>query len=246
MAKPQKSYPGSATNGARKEAIDEDGDAALRQALAAHGDDLAAAVDRTDDLEGVLTTAILVASTADEDELDHVTSSAANLVRAADGLTTEGAASLATQVGDSADDLAASLDTVTELQREGHLDDLVTIATAFAESLSPEEVEELATVLEENGTDVVEALDVVLELQREGHLADLVETAKVISTLEIDETTARGLNDFFAAVGDAQRESEPIGPLEMLRGLTSRDARAGMGYLLAILKAQGRRLRRRR
>jgi uncharacterized protein YjgD (DUF1641 family) len=243
MAKPQESYPETATNGTRKR--DADGRAALEAALDAHGEELAGVVEGTDELGGVLTTAILVAASADEAELDHITSSTANLVEAADGLSTDGAAALAGELGDNADDLAATLETVLALQREGHLDDLVTVATAFAESLSPEEVEELATMLEDNGTEIVEALDVVLDLQREGHLEDLVGLAKTLSVLEIDEDAARGLNNVLGAVGEAQRDSEPVGLLGTVRQLGNRDARAGLGYLVAILKAQGRRLRER-
>jgi uncharacterized protein YjgD (DUF1641 family) len=119
----------------------------------------------------------------------------------------------------------------------------VTLATAFSGSLSPDEVEELATMLEENGTELVEALDVVLDLQREGQLGDLVDLAKTLSVLDIDEDTARGLNHLLGAVGEAQRDSEPVGLFGLVRQLGSRDARAGLGYIVAILRAQGRRLR---
>jgi uncharacterized protein YjgD (DUF1641 family) len=244
MARPRDTYPEAATNGARERASG-DGEAALREALAEQGDDLAAAVERTDDLADVLATAVLVVASADEEDVDRITSSTANLVAAADGLTTDGAAALAGDVGEHADDLSASLETVVRLQREGHLDDLVTVATAFSESLSPEELEEFAATLERDGADVVEALDVVLELQREGHLDALVDVAGTLSAVEVDADAARGMSGFLGAVGEAQRESEPLGPLGALRALWSRDARAGLGYLVAILKAQGRRVRER-
>lgn len=243
MAEPQSSYPETATLGGREAPLDEEGEDALRRALAANGEDLAAVIDQTDQAEDLLRTAILVAASADEDELERITDSTSNLVRAADGISTEGTADLAADLGANADDLSDALDSVVALQHEGHLDDLLTLATAFSESLSPAEVAELATMLEENGTDLVESLDAVLELQREGHLADLVETAKVVSTLEIDESTAQGLNDLLSAVGEAQRESEPVGLFGALRRLAGRDAREGLGYLVTVLKAQGRRLR---
>ena len=245
MAQPQESYPETATNAATDRNGDGEGEAALREALDDHGAALAKAVESSDELEDALTTAIIVAASADEEELEHLTGSAANLVQAADGLSTDGAADLATDLGANADDLSASLDTVLELEREGHLDDLVELSTAFTESLSAEELEELSTMLEENGTELVEALDLVLELQRGGQLENLVGLAKTFSDLEVDDDAARGMNAFLASVGEAQRESEPVGPLGMLRGLGSRDARAGLGYLLALLKAQGRRIRER-
>jgi len=243
MAKPQESYPESATLGAEKAATNGEGQSAIEAALAEHGEDLAGAIEGMDDLEGVVETAIIVAASANNEEVEHITDSTANLVEALDGLTTEEAATLATALGDTADDVADSLETVVRIQQEGHLDDLVRIATAFADALSPEEVEELATTLETNGTDLVEALDVVLELQREDHLEDLVALATTLSTLEIDEDTVTGLNTVLAAVGEAERHSEPVGLLGALGALRTPDARAGLGYLVAILKAQGRRLR---
>jgi len=245
MAEPTDSYPSSATNAARKERTNGEGRAELEDALDEHGADLAAAVERTDELGDALTTAILVLASADEDELDHVTESTANLVAAADGLTTEAAADLAEELGENAEDLSATLDTVLDLQRSGHLDDLTTVAAAFAESLSPEEVEELATTVEEHGGELVDALDVVLELQREGHLEGLVDLARAFSSLEVEEETVEGLNAVLGAVGDAQEEAEPVSLLGSLRRLRSKDARAGLGYLIALLKAQGRRIRER-
>ena len=194
MAEPTDAYPDAATNAGRPRDTG-DGEAALRDALDAHGEDLAAAIERSDEVADLLETAILVAATADEDELERLTDSTANLVQAADGLSTEGAVELAEDVG-------------------------------------------------ENGEDLAEALAVVLSLQREGHLEDLVDLAKTLSALDLDPETVAGLNTVLGAVGEAERESEPVGVLGLLRGLRSRDARAGMGYLLALLKAQGRRLRR--
>lgn len=240
MARPTDTYPETATHGSSKHRTNGEGDAALEEALSEHGEALAVAVESTDELQDALATAILIAASADEDELDHVTDSAANLVAAADGLTTDGAAALATDLGDNAEELSASLDTVVALQREGHLDDLAAVATAFAESLSAAEVEELSSMLEEDGTEVVEALDMVLELQRGGQLKDLLDLAETLSTLDVDEDAAAGLNALVGAVGEAERDSEPVGFVGFLRGLRSRDARAGLGYLLELLKALGR------
>jgi len=244
MAEPTDAYPEEATKGGRPSENGE-GAAALDEILDAHGGDLAAALDRTDEAADLVETAVIVLASADEEEVEALTESTGNLVEAADGLTTEGAARLATDVGENGDDLRDALHTVLALQREGHLDDLATVARAFSESLSPDEVEELATLLEENGAETVEALDVVLDLQREGQLEDLVALAGTLSALEIDADTAAGLNTVLASVGEAQRESEPVGLIGFVRGLASRDARAGLGYLLALLRGQGRRLRER-
>lgn len=244
MADPSESYPESATLGGDAKRTNGETPESLRVALAEHGEELAAAIETTDELSDILTTAIIVAASADEAELDHVTNSTANLVEAADGLTTDQAAQLASELGENADDLSDALETVLELQRTGNLDDLVSIASAFSESLSADEVEELGTMLEQNGSDLVDALDVVLELHREDQLEDLVALAETLSTLEIDQDTADGLNTVLGAVGEAQRTSEPVSLLGLLRGFGSKDARAGLGYLLSLLKAQGRRVRR--
>lgn len=243
MAEPTDTYPESATQGGRPRE-NGDGEAAVREVLDEHGEALAAAIDRSDEARDLLETAILMIATAHEDEIDHLTESSANLLHAVDGLSTEGTAALAADVGDNADDLAGALETILALQRDGHLDDLTTIATAVSGSLSPDEVEELASLLAENGSEAVESLDVVLELQREDHLENLVELASTLSTLEIDAETARGLNAVLGAVGEAGRESKPVGVVGALRELRSSDARAGIGYLLTMLKALGRRLRR--
>jgi uncharacterized protein YjgD (DUF1641 family) len=257
MADRQPSYPESATQGGGRDgptgdAADGSGDgqagegvAALRATLDEHGDALAAAVEATDDLDDLLATAMLIVATADEDEVEQLTDSTANLLRAADGVSTAAAADLAETVGEDARDLGTALETVLAFQREGHLDDLVDLAAAFSASLSAAEVEALATTLEENGDDLVDALDVVLELHREDRLADLVELASVLSTLDVDEDTATGLNRLLGALGEAERTAEPASLLGTLRGLRTRDARAGLGYLLALLRAQGRRLRER-
>ncbi|ESP88778.1 DUF1641 domain-containing protein [Candidatus Halobonum tyrrellensis] len=247
MAKPQESYPEAATNGARKRTPDPDNEVELREALDRHGDRLAAAVENTDELEDVLTTAILVVASADEEDIDHVTESTGALLDAVDGISTAEVGDLAASVGDNADDLTETLDVVLDLQREGQLDDLVRLAAAFSESLSPAEVEELATMLEANGSELVDALDAVLDLQREGRLDDLVEIAKAVSVVDIDEDTAEGMDTFLSAIGDAHREarSGPTSLLGIVGQLTSRDARAGLAYLISLLKAQGRRVRER-
>ena len=243
MAKQQSSYPTAATHGESKDATDNEGRAELERALAEHGDELAALVRSSDELDDALTTAILVAASADEAAVDHVSDSASNLIEATDGLSTDGAATLATELGENAGELSDSLETVVSLQRAGHVDDLAAIATAFSESLSPEELEELATLLEDDGSELVEALDVVLELQREGDLTALVDTARTLSDLDLDSDTVAGMNSFLGAVGEAQRETEPMGLLGAVSALRTADARAGLGYLVTLLKAQGRRIR---
>ncbi|WP_135305587.1 DUF1641 domain-containing protein [Haloarcula amylovorans] len=244
MANPTDVYPNDATNGERSPETDE-GEAALREVVERHDEALAGAVDRTDELEDALETAILMLATANEDEIEHLTASSSNLLEAADGISTQEMAELATDIGANANELADALETVVTLQRTGDLDDLVTIATAFSESLSTEEIRDLATILEEGGGEMVDALDIVLKLQRENHLEELVALTTTLSTLEIDDNTAEGLNTVLSAVGEAQRESESVGILGLVSQLRSRDARAGLGFITELLTALGSRIRRR-
>jgi uncharacterized protein YjgD (DUF1641 family) len=245
MAEPTDSYPETATNRARKNGVDANGDgqAAIRDALETNGKSLAAVINNSDEFENALETAILVIASADQAELDEITDSTANLVAAVDGLSTEGTADLATDLGENADHLSASLETIVTLQQDGHLDDLVALATAFTDSLSPDEIEALSTMLSEHGPELVDAVEAVIELQRDGQLEDLMETATTLSALDIDEQAVAGMNDFLGAVGEAQRDSEPVGVLGTVRQLKSQDLRASLGYLLAVLKALGRRIR---
>lgn len=195
MAEPQESVPESATHGGREDR--GDGEEALRDALAEHGDRLAAAVEATDDLEELVTLAILVTASADDAEIENVTASLSALVEAGDGLATPATARLAGQVGENADDLT-------------------------------------------------DALELVLDLQREGDLEELLETAQLLAALDIDEDAVRGLNSLVSALSEAEREAEPVGLLGALRQLRSRDGRAGLGYLVGLLRALGRTVRHRR
>lgn len=191
MAKPADSYPESATLGDEGEGTGEEAPEDLRAALAAHDEELAAAVERTDELGDLLTTAVLVAASADHEEVEHLTDRTSNLVEAADGLATDETAELAADLGDNAGELARLLETLLDLQREGHLD-------------------------------------------------DLAELAEPLATLEIDEDTAEGLNAVLGAVGEAQRDSGPLSLSGLVSDLRSSELRAGVGYLLSLLKALGR------
>lgn len=194
MAKPADSYPESATLGNDDGGVDEEAPEELQAALAAHDEELAAAVGRTDELGDLLTTAIIVAASADEEEVQHLTDRTSNLVEAVDGLATDETAALAADLGDNAGELARLLETLLELQRTGQLD-------------------------------------------------DLLELAEPLATLEIDEDTAEGLNAVLGAVGEAQATAEPLSLSGLVSDLRSAELRAGVGYLLAILKALGRRVR---
>ena len=109
-----------------------------------------------------------------------------------------------------------------------------------ADALSTEGTVALAEGVGEHGDDLADALDSVLELQAEGNLDGLVELAAVVSALEIDDADVESLNRLIAAAGEAESTAEPVGPLQLLRSLGRADVRAGLGYLLAVVRALGR------
>lgn len=131
MAKPQRDYPEEATKGGSEST--GDGETALREALDEHGEAIAAALDRTDEIDDLLVTAVLIIATADEEEIENVTESLSALVEAGDGLLTEETAELAGTLGESADDLADALDLLLDLQREGDLEELLDTARLLTE-----------------------------------------------------------------------------------------------------------------
>mgnify|MGYP002762975518 CR=1 FL=1 len=167
-----------------------EGEQALREAVDEHGEQLAAALEHTDEFEDLLETVVLVVSTADEDEIAHVVGSLTNLVAAAD-------------------------------------------------DLSSDEMTRLVAMAREDGDALADALSLLVDLQRDGSLAALLDTARTLSALEVDDDAADGLNRLTAALGDAERTAEPVGPLGFARSLFGRDVRAGLGYLRALLRSLG-------
>ncbi|MEE6209869.1 DUF1641 domain-containing protein [Salarchaeum sp. III] len=119
---------------------------------------------------------------------------------------------------------------------------LVTLVEA-GDAISTEGTVALAEGVGENSEDLADALDSVIALQQSGDLDELIEMAGLLSALEIDETTVTGLNRVLDAVGEAEEESEPAGPFALVGAMFDADIRAGLGYLLSVLRAQGSRLR---
>lgn len=216
---------------------------ALRTILEEYGDDYAAA-KYTDGLKNILETAVLVLASADDEEVGYVTDTMVTLVEAADAVSTDSTVALAEGVGENADALAELLEAVGRLQHQGHVDMFVRITETLSASLDEEEAEELAVVLGDNGSEAAAAIDSMMELQREGHLDNLVELAKTLSALDIDEPTVAGLNRMLNAVGEAEQEPKPVGLLGAVRSFGRRDVRTSLGYLMNVLKALGRRLRK--
>lgn len=241
MAEPTTQVPDGARN------VDperpEEGRDALEAVIEAYGGDYADALEHTDELAAVFETAVLVVASADDDDVADVTRTLVTLIRAAEGVSGEGTVALAEGVGENADDLADLLDDVARLQAAGHLSKFAQVAAALAGPLDQDDADRLAETVAENADDVADALDAVMALQRAGQLEPLLETAAALSTVDVDESSARGLNTVLAAVGEAEERAEPVGLVGVVRRLAARDVRAGLGYLLGVVEGIGRRVR---
>jgi len=241
MAKEATTVPDSAT--LREPELPEGGEDRLRAAIEEFGDEYAAAAEYTDEIENVLKTTVLVLSSADDEEVARVTESVVSLVKAGDALGTEGTVELAEALGENADEFAPLLDDVLRLQSEGHLSKFVQIAEALAEPLDQADAERLADTVGENADEIADLLDRVMEMQQAGELEALLDLASTLSAVEVDEDTARGLTSLLSAVGEAERTSEPVGLLGLFGALSGRNARAGLGYVVEVLKGVGSRVR---
>ncbi|GAA0306133.1 DUF1641 domain-containing protein [Halarchaeum salinum] len=239
MAQPVREVPEGATN--TEPERPQEGREALEAVLEEYGGDYADAAEYTDELESVLETAILVISSADDEEVDYVTESMVTLVQAGDAISNEGTVALAESFGENSGQFADLLDDVVRLQQQGHLTMFLELAGTLAEPLDEDDAERLANTVGENAEELADVLDDLMELKQAGQLDALLDLASTFSALEADETTADALNDVLGAVGEAEEESEPMGLFGAMRAMGSSDARAGLGYVVEILKGLGRR-----
>lgn len=146
------------------------------------------------------------------------------------------------QVEDLIETVILVVASADEEEVEHVTDSLVALANAV-DGLATEESVALAEAIGERGDDAAAALETVLRLEREDELGNLVDLAGTLSALDLDEESVEGLNRLLDAVGEAERDHEPVGLLGGLRAARTPDVRAGLGYLLAVVRARGRRLR---
>ncbi|WP_372912095.1 DUF1641 domain-containing protein [Salinigranum sp.] len=199
------------------DALDDSEYDSLEAAIAENPDAVAAFVRRLDAVNELLDVVALGTSALEDDMVAELAGTAATLAEAGDGLATEETVRLATLVGENGDELAASLETLVELQRAGTLDELV----GFVDALSL-----LTAALED---------DMVVELARTG--SRLGEVADETA----DPDAVKGLTRFVRAVGEAEAEgSDPVGPVGLVRATRDPEVQAGLGHLLALARAVGR------
>ncbi|QSG04502.1 DUF1641 domain-containing protein [Halapricum desulfuricans] len=117
----------------------------------------------------------------------------------------------------NADELAAGLASLAQIQRTGTLDDLLELA-------------QIASLL-------MGAMDdeMVMSLSNLGsELGGVADTAS-------EEDVARGLESVLHAVGDATSEQpEPVGAIGFAKALRDPEVKAGLGVALALVRALGR------
>jgi uncharacterized protein YjgD (DUF1641 family) len=125
-----------------------------------------------------------------------------------------------------------------------HVTDSLVALTNAADGLSTEGTVALAERIGEDGDALASMTDRLVDLERSGDLEELVALAAVAAELELDDEAVEGLNRVLGAVGEVERQPatarESTGVLGLLRSLGDADVRAGLGYVIAVLKAVGR------
>jgi uncharacterized protein YjgD (DUF1641 family) len=192
--------------------------AELAAAIEDNPEAVATFVERLDAVNELLEVLELGTDALDDDMAVSLAETAATLGESADGLATEETAALAESVGENGESLGAALESLATLQEQGTLDDLVELAAV---------VSLLRDALDD---------DMAVSLARTG--ASLGEIAD--STAEAD--TRDGLESVLGAVGDAQSaEVSRVGTLGLVRATRDEEVQTGLGYLVVLARALGRR-----
>ncbi|OYR53396.1 hypothetical protein DJ73_07910 [Halorubrum sp. Ea1] len=174
-------------------------------------------VERLDAVNELLDVLSLGENALDDEMVRELSATGATLAESADGIATDETVGLAAAVGENGDELREALETLTELQRSGALDELAELA----------QVGSLATA----------ALDDEMVTSLAGTGAALGEVAQTAA----DDDARDGVETLLTSLGEAEREPpEQVGPVGLVRGLRDPDVQHGFGYLLALSGAIGR------
>jgi uncharacterized protein YjgD (DUF1641 family) len=189
---------------------------ALEAAVAENPEEVARFVARLGLVNDLLDGTAVATAGMDDTMVEELTETAATLGAAADEMATAETAQLGAAVGEHGDELAAGLETVARLEADGTLDalaELADVAALLRAAVDDKMVESLAAT----GTG----------------LGEVAATAG-------DEAVAQGLETSLDALGDGvASDPEPVGLLGMVSALRDPEVQAGMGVLLAILRAFG-------
>ncbi|MFW5958390.1 MAG: DUF1641 domain-containing protein [Natronomonas sp.] len=158
-----------------------------------------------------------VATAAMDDEMvQRLARTGTNLGAAADGAATPEIAGLGESVGENATELTAGMETIIELQQSGTLDDLAAMADVVS-LLTAAMDDEMVTSVAKTGS----------------RLGEVADTAA-------DDDIAAGLESMLHALGDATSDDpEPVGMIGLAKALRDPEVKAGMGVLVALLRALG-------
>ncbi|MEF8852237.1 MAG: DUF1641 domain-containing protein [Haloarculaceae archaeon] len=196
----------------------EEPPAELAAAIEDNPEAVATFVERLDAVNELVEVLELGTDALDDDMAVSLAETAATLGESADGLATEETVTLAENVGENGESLGEALETLATLQERGTLDDLVELA-AVVSLLRDALDDDMAVSLASTGNSL-------------GELADSA----------AEEDTRDGLESVLEAVGDAQSEEVPrVGTLGLLRATRDEEVQAGLGYLIVLARALGRR-----
>lgn len=164
-------------------------------------EDVADLLERLDE-EGADVTSLLSGSTEETRDLE---------------LTSDERSALSEAIDGNADELAAGLESLAQIQRTGTLDDLL-------------ELSQVASLL-------MGAMDDEMVMS----LSKLASELGGVADTAAEDDVSRGLEDVLHAVGDAsEEETEPVGAIGLAKALRDPEVKAGMGVALALVKALGR------
>jgi len=190
----------------------------LATAIEDNPEAVAAFVERLDAVNELIEVLELGTDALDDDMARSLAGTAATLGESADSLATPETVSLAESVGENGESLGEALETLAALEEQGTLDDLVELAEVVSlvrDALDDDMARSLA------GTG--------------GSLGELADSAA-------EEDTRDGLTTVLGAVGDAEREEvSPVGPVGVVRASRDEEVQAGLGYLVVLARALGRR-----
>ncbi|SFS10293.1 Uncharacterized conserved protein YjgD, DUF1641 family [Halomicrobium zhouii] len=201
--------------------LDGDGDPdtnadPLADAIAENPEAVATFVRRLDGVNELLDVLALGEGALTDEMVVELADTTSTLAESADGLATDETVALAETVGENGAELQEALETLVCLQRTGTLDELAELA----------DVGSLATA----------ALDDEMVTSLAGTGAALGEIADTAA----DEDTRDGLETMLDGVGAAERgDTEPVGPVGLVRGVRDPEIQHGLGYLFAVARAIG-------
>ena len=185
-------------------------------------EEVARFLDRLDLVNDLLDATAVATSAMDDEMVQSLSGTGTNLAMAADGMATEETVHLGETVGENADELAAGVEKIAELQRTGTLDDLL-------------EMTELVSLLRGAADD-----EMIMSLASTGtRVGELADTAT-------DEDVARGLDDVLTALGEASSEEpDELGVFGLMKATRDPDVKAGLGVIIALARALGQQTRER-